>query len=117
MALLRADEKSEAGVAPSPELMARMGAFIAELASAGSLLATDGLQPSAKGARIKLQAGTRSVTDGPFIESKELVASYAILQTSSKEEAVEIASRFLEILGEGELELRLISEPAALVPR
>jgi selenium-binding protein 1 len=99
------------------DLMARMGAFIAELASAGSLLATDGLQPSAKGARIKLQAGTRSVTDGPFIESKELVASYAVLQTSSKEEAVEIASRFLEVLGEGEVELRLISEPAALVPR
>ena len=74
------------------------------------LLATDGLHPTSKGARVRLSAGKRTVTDGPFTESKELIASYALLQVGSKEEAVEWTLRFLDVVGEGEVELRQLFE-------
>ena len=77
---------------------------------AGVLLATDGLQPSSKGARVKLSEGKVTVTDGPFIETKELVASYALFQVNSMAEAIEWTTRFLKVLGEGECELRPIFE-------
>jgi hypothetical protein len=112
LGLLRADAESEAGTPPSPELMTRMGTFIEEVMKAGVLLATDGLHPSAKGARIRVANGKVTVTDGPFTESKELVASYAILQTKSKEEAIEWTTRFLNVLGTGECEIRQIYEPS-----
>ena len=110
LGLLRADKDSEAGAPPSPELMARMGVFMEEVARAGVLQATDGLHPSAKGARIRLANGKFSVTDGPFTESKELVASYAILNVPSREEAIRWTKRFLEVLGQGECEIRQIYE-------
>src|SRR5688572_23582807 len=118
--LLRADKDSEAGVPPDPAMVARMGDFIEKVASTGVLLATDGLHPSSKGARVKLSGGKITVTDGPFTESKELVASYAVLQVGSKDEAIELTSRFLEVLGEGEVEIRQVYElsdfPAESLP-
>jgi hypothetical protein len=110
MGLLRADKSSEANEPPSPELMAKMGPFMEEVTRAGVLLATDGLQPSSKGARVKMVGGKATVTDGPFTESKELIASYALLQVKSMAEAVHWTARFLEVLGEGECELRPLFE-------
>jgi len=106
--LLRADAESEAGVPPSQELMERMGAFLEEITRAGVLLATDGLHPSVKGKRVRLQDGKVTVMDGPFTESKELIASYALFQVKSIEEAVSWTTRFLQVLGRGECEIRPI---------
>jgi hypothetical protein len=111
LGMLRADKESEAGTPPSKELMERMGVFIGEVMQAGVLLATDGLHPSVKGKRVKLENGKMTVTDGPFTESKELVASYALFQVNSMDEAVMWTKRFLECLGEGQCELRPIFEP------
>lgn len=116
LGLLKADKESEAGAPPSPELMARMGDFMEEVTKAGVLLATDGLQPSSKGARVRLSEGKVTVTDGPFTESKELVASYALFQVKSMEEAVEWTTRFLKVLGEGECELRPVFEASDFPP-
>jgi hypothetical protein len=112
LGLLKADQETEAGVPPTPELMARMGEFMEEITKAGVLLATDGLHPSSKGKRVRLSKGEVTVTDGPFTESKELVASYALFDVKSMEEAVEWTRRFLEVLGEGECEIRPIFEPS-----
>jgi hypothetical protein len=90
--------------------MERMGAFVAELANAGVMLGGDGLQPTAKGKRVKLKDGKFTVIDGPFTESKELIASYALFQVKTMEEAVHWTKRFLEVLGTGECELRPILE-------
>ncbi|MCC6676419.1 MAG: YciI family protein [Phycisphaerales bacterium] len=111
LGLLKADKDSEAGVPPSPELLQRMGVFIEEIMKAGVLTATDGLHPSSKGKRVKLSKGKVTVIDGPFTESKELVASYAIFQTRTIDEAVHWTTRFLQVLGEGECEIRPIFEP------
>ena len=116
MGLLRADRSSEAGEPPSMELMQRMGTFIEEITKAGALVATDGLQPSSKGARVKLSGGKVTVTDGPFTESKELIASYAVFDVKSKAEAIEWTTRFLQVLGEGECEIRPIYEPTDFPP-
>jgi hypothetical protein len=96
----------EATAPPSNELFAEMGKLIEEMAKAGVLLATDGLQPSSKGARVRISGGKFAVTDGPFTEAKELIAGYAIVQVKSKEEAIEWAKRFLKVMGEGESEIR-----------
>ena len=82
LGLLRADADSEAGVPPSRELMEKMGEFMAEVTKAGVLLATDGLKPSSEGKRVRLSGGKVTVTDGPFTESKELIASYAVFQVN-----------------------------------
>lgn len=110
MGLLKADKDSEAGAPPSAELMEKMGKFIEEVTKAGVLLATDGLQPSSKGKRVRLSNGRVTVTDGPFTESKELIASYALFEVKSMAEAVEWTRRFLEVLGEGECEIRPLFE-------
>jgi hypothetical protein len=116
LGLLRADAASEAGAPPSPELMERMGVFIGEVMQAGVLLATDGLHPSAKGKRVKVENGKTVVTDGPFTESKELVASYALFEVKNMDEAVMWTKRFLECIGEGECELRPIFDPTDFAP-
>jgi hypothetical protein len=116
MGLLRADKESEAGAPPDMDLMMRMGAFVEEMTKAGVLLNTNGLHPSAKGKRIKLADGKVTIIDGPFTESKELVASYAIFQVQSMDEAVMWSKRFLECLGKGEVELRPIFDPADFSP-
>ncbi len=110
--LLRADADSEAGAPPDPDLMARMGDFMEEVTKAGVLLATDGLHPSSKGARVRLEDGSLTVTDGPFAESKELIASYAIFDVASKDEAVHWTTKFLKVLGSGECEIRQIFDPS-----
>lgn len=110
LGLLRADKESETGVPPSKDLMERMGTFIEEITKAGVMLSTDGLQPSSKGKRVRLANGKITVMDGPFTESKELIASYALFQVKSMDEAVKWTTRFLEVLGEGECELRPIFE-------
>ena len=94
--------------------MATMGKLIEEGMKAGWLLGTEGCLPSRLGARVRRSDGKVTVTDGPFTESKELVAGFAILKANSKEEAIELARNFLSIVGEGECELRQLYEaPAA----
>ena len=93
MILVKASRDSEAGVMPSQQLLADMGKFNEELAKAGVLLAADGLQASSKGARVKFSGGQTIVTDGPFAETKELVAGFWIWQVKSKEEAIEWLKR------------------------
>src|SRR3954451_19992317 len=93
MVIVKANEESEAGVLPSEELLTAMGKFNEELVKAGVMLAGEGLQPSSKGARIKFSGKQRAVIDGPFAETKELVAGFWLWQVKSKEEAVEWAKR------------------------
>ncbi|MBS4089079.1 YciI family protein [Pseudomonas rustica] len=93
MILVKASADSEAGVMPSEELLTAMGNFNEELAKAGILVEADGLHPSSKGARVRFSGDRRTVTDGPFIETKELVAGYWIWDVKSKEEAIEWVKR------------------------
>jgi hypothetical protein len=100
----------ERGVPPTHEEMARMGKLVEDAMKAGYLLATEGCMPSVTGARVRSTNGKLTVTDGPFTESKELVGGFAILQTGSREEALEYAKQFLLVAGDGECELRQIFE-------
>ena len=90
--------------------MADMGALITEMMQKGVLITTDGLQHSRKGARVSVKNGTFTVTDGPFTETKELVAGFAIIEVPSKTEAIEWTKRFLSVVGHGESELRLMQD-------
>jgi hypothetical protein len=108
MVLVKANKDSEAGVLPTQEQFAEMGRFNEELAKAGVLLGADGLQPSSKGARIRFEGGKPTVTDGPFAETKELVAGFWIVQGKSKAEVVERMSR--APFENGEIEVRQIFE-------
>ena len=99
------------GTPPTQEDMAKMGNLIEEMTKAGVLLATEGCLPSAKGARVRYKGGKFTVIDGPFTETKELIAGFALFQVKSKEEAVEWTKRFLEVAGEGESEIRQLYEP------
>jgi hypothetical protein len=103
----------EAGVPPTQHEMETTGKFIDELASAGVLRAADGLQQSSKGAKVRQSSGKVTITDGPFTEAKEIVGGFAILELKSKEEAIEIAKRFLAIAGDGETEIRRMHDVAA----
>ena len=110
MVIVKATPQSEAGVLPTAEEFGAMGKFNEELAKAGLMLAGEGLQPSSKGARIKFEDGGKTtVTDGPFAETKELVAGYWLIQTRSKAEAIEWMSRAPFDPGY-EIELRRIYE-------
>jgi hypothetical protein len=91
----------------------KMGRFIQELAQRGVLLLTDGLQHTSKGARVRIQNGTFTVTDGPFTEAKEVVAGYAIIDVKTKAEAIELTKRFLSLMGKGESEVRLMPDQPA----
>lgn len=111
MVIVKADKKSEAGELPSEELMAAMGNFNEELVKAGVLLAGEGLHPSSKGARVKFSNGKASVIDGPFAETKDLVAGFWLIQVKSKEEAIEWVKRVpVPPEGEGEIEIRQVFE-------
>lgn len=99
---------------PSPEYLANMQKYIEQGLKSGVVLATEGLLPSSKGARVTLAAGKLTVTDGPFAEAKELVGGFAIVNAQSKDEAIELAKDFLEVAGDGETEVRQIAEPADL---
>src|SRR5262252_11142361 len=109
MMMVRANRDTEAGVMPEEKLIAAMGKYNEELAKAGVLIDGAGLQPSSKGARIKFSGGKPTVVDGPFAETKELIAGYWLIQVNSKEEAIEWAKRCPNPFGEGaegEIELR-----------
>jgi hypothetical protein len=86
--------------------MDEMGKFIEESFKSGILLSTEGCLPSALGARVRLSGGDYTVTDGPFSEAKELIGGFALIQTASKQEAIDVAKRFLQVAGEGETEIR-----------
>ena len=108
MMIVKATKDSEAGVMPDEGILAAMAKYNEELAKAGVLLDLSGLQPSSKGARITFAGGKRTVTDGPFTETKELVAGYWLIQVKSKAEAIEWARRApMDATGrEAEIELR-----------
>src|SRR6188474_559419 len=107
MVLVKADKKSEAGVLPDEKLLTEMGKYNEELAKAGILLAGEGLQASSKGARVRFSGDKRTVVDGPFAETKELIAGFWLWQVKSKEEAIEWAKRCPNPTGQdGELEIR-----------
>jgi hypothetical protein len=112
MVIIKATKNSEAGVLPSEELLTKMGKFNEELVNAGVLLAGDGLHPSSKGKRVHFAGGKKTVSDGPFAETKELVAGFWIWQVKSMDEAVEWVRRCPDPMPgeEGEVEIRLVHE-------
>ena len=97
------DQNAEASAPPSPELLTEMGKFIEEAMKAGVVVTTGALQP--KGTRLRLSGGKFTVTDGPFIEAKELLGGFAVIQAQSLEEAIEWSKRFRKIVGDGESEI------------
>jgi hypothetical protein len=109
MVLVKADKNSEAGVLPDEKLLTAMGKYNEELVKAGVMLAGEGLQPSSKGARVRFSGEQRTVTDGPFTESKELVAGFWLWQVRSKEEAIEWLKR-APFGGGTEVEIRQVFE-------
>src|SRR6202008_4087657 len=113
MVIVKADKNSEAGVMPSEKLLADMGNYNEELAKAGVLLAGEGGHPSAKGARVRFSGKKRTVIDGPFAETKELIAGFWLIQVKSKEEAIEWVKRCPNPMGPGkdaEIEIRQVFE-------
>jgi hypothetical protein len=111
MVIIKATEESEAGVLPGTELLAEMGKFNEELVKAGVMLAGEGLQPSSKGKRVRFSGQTRTVIDGPFTETKELIAGFWLWQVRSMEEAVEWVKRCPNpMLSESEIEIRPVFE-------
>jgi hypothetical protein len=112
----KSNEENEAGVPPSPELMENMGKLMEESARAGVLLAAEGVHPSSRGARLSFSGGRRTVTDGPFAEAKELIAGFAVLQVDSKEVAIEWATRFADVIGDVEIEVRQVIEVSDFAP-
>jgi hypothetical protein len=112
MVLVKASKDSEAGVMPSEQLLAAMGKFNEELVKAGVILAAEGLQPSSKGKRVRFSGATRTVIDGPFAETKELVAGFWIWQVQSMEEALEWIRRCPNPHHtDGEIEIRPLFSP------
>jgi hypothetical protein len=103
----KADAQTEAGVMPSTELLAAMGQYMEEMGKAGILRGGEGLHPSAKGARVRFSGGKPSVIDGPFAETKELIAGYSLIEVKSREEAIEWLKKWPSIDGGGNLELEL----------
>jgi hypothetical protein len=112
MVMVKATPDSEAGVMPSEELLRQMGAYNEELVKAGVMLAGEGLHPSSKGARVRFSGSERTVVDGPFTETKELIAGFWLLQVSSREEAIEWVKRCPNPMdGPSEIEIRQVFEP------
>ena len=112
MVMVKANEDSEAGVMPTEQLLAEMGAYNEELVKAGVLLAGEGLHPSSKGARVRFSGDKRTVIDGPFAETKELVAGFWLMQTKTQEEVIEWVKRCPNPMpvGDSEIEIRQIFE-------
>jgi hypothetical protein len=112
--MYRPDQKE--GTPMDPQKMAALGKLCEEMMKAGVMLTSAGLQPSFKGARVRLAKGKVSVTDGPFAEAKELIAGLNLVEVKSREEAIELAKRFITIAGEGETEIRQVFEASDFVP-
>lgn len=117
MSIVKTTQQPEIGMPTNPKLMEAIGALARELFEKGIMIDTDGLLPSARGARIRVSRGKMITTDGPFVETKEFIGGYAIMNVKSKEEAVELGKRFMQIhldfLGaayEGELEVRQMAD-------
>ena len=108
MVIVKADKNSEAGIMPTEQLLADMGKFNEELANAGVMLAGEGLHPSSKGVRVKFSGGKKSIIDGPFAETKELVAGFWLWKCKSREEAIEWLKR--APFEETEVEIRQVFE-------
>ena len=107
MILRKADKDTEAYVMPTERLLAEMGKYMEEMANAGVLVAGEGLHPTSKGARVRFSGGKPSVIDGPFAETKELIAGYSMIQVNSREEAIEWAKRWPAVDGDGDVELEV----------
>jgi hypothetical protein len=115
MMLIRVDRSTAPSEVPDDEVMEAVGKVIEDMTKAGALLDTAGLRPITEATRISLSGGKQTVLDGPFTESKEVIGGYCLLQTKSKEEAVEWSSRFLDAHGpkwEFDLEIRQLDDPA-----
>jgi len=114
MVIVKADKMSEAGALPDEKLLAEMGKYNEELARSGVLLAAEGLQPSSKGARVRFSGTKRVVIDGPFAETKELIAGFWLIQVKSREEAIEWVKRCPNPFpgSEAEIEIRQVFEAA-----
>jgi hypothetical protein len=111
MIIVKADKNTEAGVLPDEKLLAAMGKYNEELVKAGIMLAGEGLHPSSRGARVKFSGSKRTVTDGPFTETKELIAGFWLWNVKSKEEAIEWVKRCPNPTGEeSEIEIRQVFE-------
>jgi hypothetical protein len=111
MVIVKANKDSEAGILPSAELMTAMGKYNEELIKAGVMLAGEGLQPSSKGARVRFSGSKRTVIDGPFAETKELIAGFWLFQVKSMDEAIEWVKRAPNPMpGESEIEIRRVQE-------
>jgi hypothetical protein len=111
MVIVKANEDSEAGVMPSEEMLTAMGKYNEELVKAGVMLAGEGLHPSSKGARVRIHGKERTVIDGPFAETKELIAGFWLIQAKSLEEAIEWVKRAPNPMeGESEIEIRQVFE-------
>ncbi|AJY30922.1 YCII-related domain protein [Burkholderia thailandensis 34] len=119
MIMVKANATSESGAMPDESLIAAMATYHEELAKAGVLLDASGLQPSSKGWRVRYSGGRRAVVDGPFAETKELIAGYTLIQVRSRDEALEWTRRFPAPFGEhedGEIEVRQLFEPDDFEP-
>ena len=115
MVIVKANKESESGVLPSQEILTEMGKFNEELVKAGVMLAGEGLHSSAKGVRVRFGGGKSTVTDGPFTETKELIAGFWLIQVKSKQEAIDWASRVP--FGDGaEIEIRQVFEASDFPP-
>ena len=114
MVIVKADQRSEAGVMPTEKELADMAKFNEQLVKAGVMLAGDGLQPSSKGARVRFNGDQRTVIDGPFTEAKELIAGFWILDVKSKDEVIEWVKRVP--FTEGEVEIRQVFELEDFAP-
>jgi len=117
MKFLSIYKSAERNAPPSQEEMANMGKLVEEGMKAGWLLGTEGCLPSALGARVRNSSGKLTVTDGPFTEAKEVVGGFAILRANSKQEAIQLAKDFLQVVGDGECELRQIFEADTCVQK
>jgi hypothetical protein len=115
MVIVKASKESEAGALPSQEILEKMGKFNEQLVRAGVMLAGEGLHPSSKSARVKFSRDQRTVTDGPFTETKELIAGFWLWQVKSKEEAIEWLKR-APFDGDTEVEIRQVFEPQDFAP-
>jgi len=120
MMIVKADPNYEAGRPPDPALLAAVGKLSAEMTKAGVLIQSGGLLPSSKGARVRVTGGKMTVIDGPFVETKELIGGFAILEAASKEEAIRLGREFtqlhVDVLGqsyEGTMEIRQMFDPAS----
>jgi hypothetical protein len=117
MMLLKANEDTEAGVLPRKEVLSGMGDLMQDMAKAGVLLAADGLQPSSKGKRVKFVGGKiTTVMDGPFTESKELIAGFCTIEVDTWAEVLQWSERFAQVAGEGESEIRPLYEVSEFPP-